>query len=274
MQGPRTSDEQIIEMVLTAYRQGAFPMAMLPAGKRTRTRAERASDDLRIELPTARRIGWFSPDPRAILPLTPGGLHIPGGLRRHVRKPPFIFTTDGCFERVIRACARPRVQRAGEPENGLWIDETLVRLYAMLHAHGHAHSIEAWLDVGIRANDSPEDTDRSLELVGGLYGVQIGAAFFAESMFCRPDLGGTNASNLCLIHLVAHLRRHNFMLMDVQMANPHTQRFGVIDVPRDEYLQQLAVAVSKETTWGVLEPGRVLELLVEMGPPSPADAPA
>lgn len=261
MKGPSSSNQQIIDMVLSAYRQGAFPMAILPSGKRVRERALRASEDERVQLPTARRIAWFSPDPRAVLPLSPGGLHIPGGLRRHVRRSPFVFTSNGCFDRVIRACARPREQRPGEPENGLWIDETIVRLYTMLHAHGHAHSIEAW-----RSRDDQPHADApgfrgALQLVGGLYGVHIGSAFFAESMFCRPEHGGTNASNLCLIQLVAHLRRRGFQLLDVQMSNQHTERFGVTEIPRDQYLRLLAGAVSKPTDWGVLEPARAVELL-------------
>lgn len=239
MKHPSLTDEAIIAALLDAYRQGAFPMAHLPNSPRAREMAARAADEPSLDLPAASHVGWYSPDPRAILPLEPGGFHIPCGLRRHIRRNPFRFTSDTCFERVIRACARPRAVKPGEPENGLWIDESIARAYTLLHEHGHAHSIEAWRDES---------------LVGGLYGVHIGAAFFAESMFCRPELGGTNASNLCLVHLVAHLKARGFTLMDVQIANEHTVRFGVIDVPRADYLTKLAAATSASATWLPFEP--------------------
>jgi leucyl/phenylalanyl-tRNA---protein transferase len=240
---PEPSEREIVEAVIVAYSRGAFPMADLPNSRRARELAAKAADDPDLELPVASHIGWYSPDPRAILPLEAGGLHIPGGLRRHLRSNPFRFSSDECFERVIRACARPRTTKPGEPENGLWIDESIARVYTLLHEHGHAHSIEAWLG----------DT-----LVGGIYGVHIGAAFFAESMFCRPELGGTNASNLCLVHLVAHLRRQSFRLMDVQIANDHTQRFGVIEIPREEYLSLLPRAISAAASWGTFDPSTTL----------------
>lgn len=246
MQRPPASDQEFVDALLSVYRQGAFPMADVPWNDSTRQQAERAADDVSLELPCASRIAFFSPDPRAILPLEAGGFHVPGGLRRHVRRSPFTFTTDGAFERVIRACARPRKQRDGDEENGMWIDEHIARAYTMLHTHGHAHSIEAWLDH---------------QLVGGVYGVHIGAAFFAESMFCRPDLGGSNASSLCLVHLIAHLRHCGFVLMDVQLSNSHTLRFGVIDVPRREYLERLNLATGQAATWQSLDPTRALTLL-------------
>lgn len=226
-------------------------MADLPNSPRARAQAARAADDTALQLPHARTIDWYSPDPRAILPLTPAGLHIPATLKRLLRTSPFSFTTDTCFERVIRACARPRPSKPGDHENGLWIDESIARLYTLLHTHAHAHSIEAWLDSS---------------LVGGIYGVHIGSAFFAESMFCRPDLGGSNASNLCLVHLVAHLRAKEFTLLDVQIANPHTQRFGVINVPRAEYLARLALATNSPADWHGFDPRlspRVLGMIHE-----------
>lgn len=239
MKHPGPNERQMVEALLDAYRQGAFPMAHLPNSRRAREMAARAADDPSLDLPIAPRVGWYSPDPRAILPLTPDGLHIPSGLRRHIRKNPFRFSSDECFDRVIRACARPREVKPGEPENGLWIDESIARAYSLLHEHGYAHSVEAWI------KDS---------LVAGVYGVHIGAAFFAESMFCRPELGGTNASNLCLVHLVAHLRRQGFELMDVQIANDHTRRFGVVNISRDHYLDRLARATNVMAEWGSFDP--------------------
>lgn len=210
---------QIVDALLTAYRQALFPMADLPSG-RSRRRS-----------PTIR---WYSPDPRAILPLEPDALHIPRSLRRTLRAHPFLLSTDQAFERVIRACAEPR------PGHGDWLDETLIAAYTLLHRAGHAHSIEAWLA-------APGTTEPTL--VGGIYGVHIGSAFFAESMFCRPALGGTDASKICLVQLVEHLRARGFTLLDVQLANDHTVRFGVIEIPRDDYLQRLAESTRTPAEW-------------------------
>jgi leucyl/phenylalanyl-tRNA--protein transferase len=134
----------------------------------------------------------------------------------------------------MRACAKPR-SRDDLP----WIDDRLITAYAGLHRLGHAHSVEA----------SWEGT-----LVGGLYGVQIGAAFFGESMFVFPNLGGTNASKICLVHLVGHMRRRGFTLLDTQFVNPHLRQFGCIEIPRAEYLHRLADAVARPVTWGEFEP--------------------
>jgi leucyl/phenylalanyl-tRNA---protein transferase len=256
--------------MLGAYRQGAFPMADLPATARVRQQAALAADDVNRALPVARRIGWYSPDPRAIVPMPVGGggpgLHVPGGLRRHVRKPPFAFTTDMCFERVIRACAAPRSPGQGSESahNGLWLDETLVNAYCLLHRNGHAHSVEAWAVSGESMQTceivAGEDATGAT-LVGGIYGVSIGGAFFAESMFCRPALGGTNASSLCLVQLYAHVLAQGYELLDVQIANEHTRRFGVIEVPRAEYLRRLDAALARSPKWGPLVPARAAGLL-------------
>ncbi|MCC6659320.1 MAG: leucyl/phenylalanyl-tRNA--protein transferase [Phycisphaerales bacterium] len=172
-------------------------------------------------------IHWLSPDPRAIIPLD--GFHVPRSLRKRVRSSRFGITTDHAFEAVIRACAEPRPH-----ERDTWIDERIVSAYTALHRAGHAHSIEAWCE------GRP---------VGGLYGVHIGGAFFAESKFSRPAEGGTDASKVCLVHLVQHLRRRGFMLLDVQMTNPHLEQFGVIEVPRTEYLAMLGAAVQRRAEW-------------------------
>lgn len=238
----RPSEDEIVAAVLGAYRAGAFPMADLPPSPPRRRaftdprRASRAtaSADAAVEdapLPVAESLSWYSPDPRALLPLEEGGLHVPSGVARTIRKAGFRITSDAAFERVMRGCARP-----GRGRGGAWIDETMVRLYTLLHARGHAHSLEAWGADGT--------------LLGGLYGVAIGRAFFAESMFSRLDLGGSGASSACLAALWHHLRARGYALLDVQIANEHTRRFGVVEIPRAEYLLRLAAAVDAPDAWG------------------------
>lgn len=232
-----------MDLFLTAYRQGAFPMAQPPSSS-ARRRNPRAEGP----------IHWYAPDPRAIIPLTDGGLHVPRSLQRTLRKRPFVLTSDRCFEQVIRACAEPSERRGGE-----WLNETLIRCYTLLHERGHAHSIEAWVDQG--TGDGAEGRGKALPtvgpepsalrplLVGGIYGVSIGRAFMAESMFCRPELGGTDASKVCLVTLWEHLRACGYELLDVQIANQHTERFGVVEIDRAEYLERLAEATKHADAW-------------------------
>jgi leucyl/phenylalanyl-tRNA--protein transferase len=198
------------ELLLWAYRRGIFPMAD----------------------PITGEMGWYSPDPRGIIPLV--GFRVSRNLARAVRQRRFYIRCDTAFGEVMRACAKPR-SRDDLP----WIDDRLITAYAGLHRLGHAHSVEAW---------------REGTLVGGLYGVQIGAAFFGESMFVFPNLGGTNASKICLVHLVGHMRRRGFILLDTQFVNPHLRQFGCIEIPRAEYLHRLADAVARPVTWGEFEP--------------------
>jgi leucyl/phenylalanyl-tRNA---protein transferase len=242
---------QLVEAFLQAYSHGLFPMADSATG-RTRRRGRTV-------------INWYSPDPRAIIelsaPAESGGFRVSRSLRRTVRARRFAVTADIAFERVIRACAEPGPGR-GDP----WLDDGLVDAYTLLHQAGHAHSIEAWLpaaagsagDAGIphSAPHSPSDSEFPSEsvLVGGVYGVHIGGAFFAESMFCRPALGGTDASKVCLVHLVEHLRARGFTLLDVQIANDHTRRFGVVEIPRADYLARLAPAVGRPIAWHPFDP--------------------
>ncbi len=221
------SPDEIVEMFLSAYRQGVFPMADLPqhegAGRRSGA------------IPTARTISWYDPDPRAVLELSEGGLHVGRTVSRLVARKPFTVTSDRAFERVIRGCAAP-----GPTRGGSWLDETMIRCYTLLNERGHAHSIEAW---------GPND-----QLLGGIYGVSIGAVFCAESMFTAIDEGGTGASSVCLVTLWNHLRVCGYELLDVQMANEHTLRFGVVEIPRDEYKGRLAEAVQKPDCWKPLAP--------------------
>lgn len=200
------------ELLLEAYRHGIFPMAD----------AESERDEGEAEL------NWYCPNPRAIVPLD--AFHVPRSLARVVRQRPFELRSDTTFEQVIRACAEPR-KREGES----WIDERIIAAYILLHKQGHTHSVEAWKD-GI--------------LVGGLYGVHIGGAFCGESMFSKPELGGTNASKVCLVHLVNHLRERGFVLLDTQFWNEHMDQFGCVEIPRRVYLERLHKAIEMPIEWG------------------------
>ncbi len=161
---------------------------------------------------------WIDPELRGILPLE--GFHIPRKLKRMVRRKDFEITCDAAFAGIIRACAE---QVGDRPDT--WINPTIERLYTELHEAGFAHSVECW---------------RGGELVGGLYGVSLGAAFFGESMFSRaPD-----ASKVALVHLVERLRRGGYRLLDTQFVTPHLSRFGVVEIPRQEYRSLLATAIT------------------------------
>ena len=178
-------------------------------------------------------VGWYSPDPRAIFPLD--SFHVPRSLARVIRAGSFELRTDTCFETVMRTCAEPR---SGREET--WIDERMVMAYADLWRAGLAHSVEAWRDE---------------RLVGGLYGVHIGSAFFGESMFSLPELGGTNASKVCLVGLVELLRGRGFSLLDTQFSTEHLSRFGCVELPRDQYLRRLDAAIRADSDWP--DPGRL-----------------
>jgi len=177
--------------------------------------------------PRTGAIDYFSPDPRGVIPLD--RFHVPKSLARVIAKRVFELRTDTAFERVIRACSE---SRPGRRET--WLDERLIEAYVELHARGFAHSVEAW---------------REDRLVGGLYGVQIGAAFFGESMFSRPEQGGTDASKVCLAQLVAWLRAGGFTLLDTQFATAHLARFGCVEIRRERYLALLADALRRRGQW-------------------------
>ena len=168
-------------------------------------------------------IEWFRPSLRGVLPLD--AVHVSSSLSRRVRSGRFKITVDRCFERVMRECAVPR-----SAENGSWMVEPLLLAYLELFERGFAHSLEAW---------------REGELVGGLYGVHIGSAFFGESMFSRPALGGTDASKVCLVHLVEMLRRTGFLLLDTQLVNDHIARLGGIEISSTEYDRLLEDALAR-----------------------------
>ncbi len=178
--------------------------------------------------PEAGAIEWFNPDPRAIIPLD--AFHVPASLSREVRKGRFEIRCDTVFEGVMRACAAPRT-----PDDLTWIDDAMIEAYVRLHKQGSAHCLEAWLGD---------------QLVGGLYGVHVGGAFFGESMFSRPDLGGTNASKVCLVHLVGWMRHRGFTLLDTQFGTEHLEQFGCVEIDRRQYLVRLADAVQRDVAWG------------------------
>jgi len=168
-------------------------------------------------------IRWYSPDPRGVIPLE--RFHLPSRLARLVRAGRFHVEINRRFEEVMRACA----ETERKPEDaGTWISDEIVASYLELHRLGAAHSVETWLD------------DR---LVGGLYGVALGGAFFGESMFHRV----TDASKVALAALVERLRAREFRLLDVQWVTPHLERFGAIEISRSKYLKLLEQALAVET---------------------------
>jgi leucyl/phenylalanyl-tRNA--protein transferase len=184
------------EVLLQGYRLGVFPMAM-------------ADGD----------IEWFSPDPRAILPLEE--FHVPRTLERIFAKGTFEIRLNVSFVEVMRECAR-------RPET--WINEEIIASYARLNQLGHAHSVEAW---------------QNGKLAGGLYGVAIGGAFFGESMFHHVR----DASKIALVGLVKQLRTRKFLLLDTQWVTPHLEKFGAIEIPRAKYLHLLTTATNLPRTF-------------------------
>jgi leucyl/phenylalanyl-tRNA--protein transferase len=169
------------------------------------------------------KLYWLDPRLRAVLPLD--GFHLPKRLARTVRQDIFEVSADTDFTGVMRACAEPR---PGHPES--WINEPILALYGELFARGHAHSVEC---------------RRGGELVGGLYGVSVGAAFFGESMFSRER----DASKVALVHLMARLIKGGFRLLDCQFMTEHLRSFGAIEVAREEFRLKLADAVDRTASF-------------------------
>ena len=184
-------DELKSEGLLGAYCAGIFPMA------------DEAGD-----------IGWFSPDPRAVIELDT--FKMPRSLRQRVRKGGYEIRINSCFETVMRHCAC----RA----EGTWISADIVAAYCNLHRLGHAHSVEIYYG------------DR---LAGGLYGVSLGGAYFGESMFTLV----TDGSKLALAALVERMKQRGLTLLDVQFRTPHLARFGACEIPRADYLRRLQQAL-------------------------------
>lgn len=163
---------------------------------------------------------WVDPEWRGVLPLD--RFHVPRSLQKTLRRAPFEVRVDSAFDEVVAECARARFERPTT-----WINGEIRRLVGELFRMGHAHSVECW------------GGDR---LVGGLYGVSLGAAFFGESMFSRA----TDASKIALCHLVARLRRGGFTLLDTQFVTEHLEQFGTEEIPRTEYHERLAAALARK----------------------------
>jgi leucyl/phenylalanyl-tRNA--protein transferase len=175
---------------------------------------------------------WVEPERRGIIPLR--GFHVSSRLARTVRSDRFTVTANRAFDDVIAHCATPL---PGRPET--WINQRIRSLYGALHRLGHGHSIEAWEDG---------------RLVGGLYGVSLGAAFFGESMFHVSR----DASKVALVHLVARLVQGGFRLLDTQYVTDHLRTFGAVEVPRRRYRTLLDEAVAAEADVSVLASERIL----------------
>lgn len=177
---------------------------------------------------------WVDPDHRGILPLN--GFHLPKRLKRSLRTSPYRVSADTAFHRTVAACAAPR---PGSPDS--WINEEIRRLYGALFDRGHAHSVECWLGD---------------DLVGGLYGVSLGGAFFGESMFSTAR----DASKIALVYLVAQLRAGGFTLLDTQFKTDHLAQFGVIEIPRSDYRRRLDEALSVQAVFGRIALGQAQSL--------------
>ena len=167
-------------------------------------------------------IRWFSPDPRGIIPLDT--FHLPRRLGRTLRREPFEIRIDTAFRQVLERC------RTREDSDGDWISDDILESYCVLHDRGTAHSVETW---------------RGGVLVGGLYGVALGGAFFGESMFHHA----TDASKSALVALVERLRSRRFSLLDTQWVTPHLRQFGAVEISRRRYLRLLDAALAVETTF-------------------------
>ncbi len=181
------------EQLLAAYAHGFFPMA---------------------EKRHSRRLGWYFPETRGVLPLE--GFHVPRSLRKFLRKSPFRITVNRACAEVIAACAE---------RSSTWINDEIIALYTELHRLGFAHSVECW------------EEDR---LAGGLYGIALAGAFFGESMFSRAE----NASKAAIVHLAERLRHGGYTLLDAQYVNEHLKQFGVEEIPAEEYLRRLRQALT------------------------------
>ncbi|MFT6879842.1 MAG: leucyl/phenylalanyl-tRNA--protein transferase [Arcticibacterium sp.] len=190
----------MVSDLLYAYVNGLFPMAD-ESGK----------------------IGWYAPDPRAIIPID---TYKPSkSLRPILNKEQFDIVINKNFREVMRQCALPRFDG-----DGIWISKELIDMYTKLHEMGFAHSVEAYQDG---------------ELVGGLYGVSVGGAFFGESMFHKIS----NASKVAFHYLVMRLRDKKFGLLDTQFMNDNVLRYGAIEIPKDDYLKMLGNALTLPTVF-------------------------
>lgn len=175
---------------------------------------------------------WIEPERRGVIPLN--GFHVPGRLARTIRADQFEIRVDHDFEAVIDGCADPAPGRTKT-----WINARIRKLYCDLYDRGFCHSVEAWQDG---------------KLVGGLYGVRLGRAFFGESMFHRAR----DASKVALVHLVARLRKGGFVLLDTQFITDHLRSFGAVEVTRRQYTRMLAQALEGEADFYCWPPGEAI----------------
>lgn len=180
------------QLLVYAYSNGYFPMPDAGTGQ----------------------IGWFRPDPRAIIPVD--GFHASRSLRRTLKRVPFRVTFDHAFADIMKACA---------DREGTWINDEFIGAYCELHRRGYAHSVEVWLQE---------------ELVGGLYGVALSGGFFAESMYHKA----TDASKVALFHLITHMQKKAMTLLEVQFLTPHLKSLGAIEISDESYIQMLHDAMA------------------------------
>jgi leucyl/phenylalanyl-tRNA--protein transferase len=169
-------------------------------------------------------IFWVQPKLRGVIPLD--AFHVPKSLRKVLKKGRFTVTVDQDFHGVVEGCAETT---SGRPDT--WINDRILALFDDLHEAGLAHSVETWEDG---------------KLVGGLYGLAMGAAFFGESMFCRT----TDASKVALCHLVGIMKRGDFLLLDTQFITDHLKQFGAEEITQKDYLAQLSGALTREGRFG------------------------
>lgn len=167
---------------------------------------------------------WWSPDPRAVL--FPDALKISRSLRKRLRQQPFRITLDTAFAEVIQECAAAR-----KKSHGTWITPEMQTAYIQLYESGYAHSVEAWQDE---------------HLVGGLYGVSVGSAFFGESMFSRSN----DASKVALVYMVHQLRYWKFEFIDCQVESTHLNSLGAVSINRDDFIMHLNKAIQAPTRQG------------------------
>ncbi|MEL6329617.1 MAG: leucyl/phenylalanyl-tRNA--protein transferase [Planctomycetota bacterium] len=217
----------LVEAVLGLYARGLFPMA----------------DTEGVSPGETAPIGVYRPERRGLFRLEEGGLRVTRSLRQRVRSGRFRVTADRAFDETVAACSREEAE-ASSPEDGVWIDPQMRTIYRELHRRGNAHSVEAWL-----ARPGGDET-----LVGGLFCVTLGGLCAGESMFSRPDLGGTDASKVCLVHLWHHLRVHGYGVLDCQFATEHLASLGAIEIEQERYEIELPGVLARGGAWGEFDP--------------------
>lgn len=217
------------DWLLDAYRHGIFPWPMTLGDEEESEAEGDEPDDYKTSAETANSLDqepmlWWSPDPRAIMPLD--GMYLSKSLRKTLRSNRFEVKLNTAFAEVLVGCA----EGPGR-EEGTWLTDDMQSAYNKMHALGHAHSVEAWQEG---------------QLVGGVYGLAIGGLFAAESMFHYK----TDASKVALAHLVTHLRLRGYQLMDVQQWTKHTGSLGVVEISRKAYLEQLQAVIDLPVEFG------------------------